>query len=148
VFFNTDFLKTDEIFLKLEKTTEANPERKWVPAYIFKICRVSDNAEAGECDLRVGHTEGLYYCGNIGYTVYEEFRGSHYAGKACLLLFNLARLHKMDYLYITCNPDNIGSRKTCEYAGGKLECIADLPPDNDMYLDGERQKCIYRFELR
>lgn len=45
------------------------------------------------------------------------------------------------------NPDNHASRKTCEYAGGTLEAIVDLPEDNDMYMDGERQKCIYRFKL-
>lgn len=147
MFFETSDLFDKEIYLKLERTAEAVPERKLVPAYYFKICRSYDNAEVGFCDLRIEHTEGLYYGGNIGYTVYEQFRGEHYAGKACLLLFKQARKHKMDYLYITCNPDNHASRKTCEYAGGILEKIVDLPKDNDMYLEGERQKCIYRFIL-
>lgn len=65
------------------------------------------------------------------------------------MLFDLARKHGMDYLYITCNPENIASRKTCEFAGGVLESIIDLPTDNDMYMyDGERRKCIYRFNLK
>ena len=147
MFFDTDFLKNDEIFLKLEKTTEADPIKNWVPAYYFKIVRISDDAEVGFCDLRIGHTEGLYYGGNIGYTVYEQYRGNHYAGKACLLLFELAQKHDLGYLYITCNPDNYASRATCEYAGGILEAIVDLPEDNDMYLDGDRQKCVYKFDL-
>ena len=46
------------------------------------------------------------------------------------------------------NPENTASRRTCEFAGGVLEGIVELPPDNDMYLEGERQKCIYRFSLR
>lgn len=145
-FIDTFDLKNDEIFLKLEKTVDAVPEKKWVPAYHFAIC-LSDGREAGKCDLRVGHNEKLYYGGNIGYNVYEEFRGSHYAGKACLLMFRLAKKHGMSYLYITCNPDNHASRKTCEFADGILEKTVDLPPDNDMYLSGERQKCIYRIEL-
>ena len=53
----------------------------------------------------------------------------------------------MDYLYITCNPENTASRKTCEYAGGVLEGVVDVPEDNDMYQRGERKKCIYRFVL-
>lgn len=71
----------------------------------------------GSCDLRIGHNENLYYGGNIGYRVEEAYRGNHYAGKACLLLFELARKHDLQYLIITCNPDNAASRKTCEYAG-------------------------------
>ena len=99
------------------------------------------------CGLRIGHNEGVYYGGNIGYGVGEPHRGRHYAGKACLLLFQLAKKHGMDYLYITCNPENTASRKTCEYAGGVLEGVVDVPEDNDMYQRGERKKCIYRFVL-
>lgn len=39
------------------------------------------------------------------------------------------------------------SRRTCEIAGGKLIEIVDLPKDNDQYLEGDRQKCRYRFDL-
>ena len=77
----------------------------------------------------------------------ENYRGHHYAGKICLLLFELAKGHGMKYLYITCNPDNYASRKTCEYAGCILESIIDLTTDNNMYLEGEMQKCIYLFNL-
>jgi len=146
-FYNTEYLKTEEIFLKLNRVAEENPEKNYLPAYYFKICRISDNTEMGICDLRIGYNKGTYYGGNIGYGIEEKFRGNHFAGKACLLLFKLAIKHKMDYLYITCNPDNIASRKTCEYAGGVLEKILDLPEDNDMYKEGERQKCIYKFSF-
>jgi Predicted acetyltransferase len=147
MFFDTNNLKSDEIFLKLERTEKANPEKGLAASYHFKICLVLDGTEIGHCDFRVGHGEKLYLGGNIAYTVYEPYRGHHYAGKACLLLFNLARKHGMDYFHITCNPENYASRKTCEYVGGVLGNIVDLPSDNDMYIEGERQKCIYRFDL-
>ncbi|MDR2905093.1 MAG: GNAT family N-acetyltransferase [Helicobacteraceae bacterium] len=147
MFFDTKHLKTDEIYLKLDKVSEANLEKKWVDAYHFKICSLFDDTEVGDCNFRVGNTEKLYFGGNIGYNVYEQYRGNHYAGKTCLLLFELAKMHKMSYLIIACNPDNYASRRTCEYAGGKLESIIDLPTDNDMYLEGDRQKCIYKFNL-
>lgn len=102
----------------------------------------------GTCDLRIGHNEKVYYGGNIGYRVSEQYRGHHYAGKACLLLFELAKRHDMEYLIITCNPDNYASRKTCEYAGGVLEKIVELPEDNDMRDNGETEKCIYRFSCK
>lgn len=147
MFINTDFLKNDEIRLLLEKTVEGDPEKDWVPAYHFAICNDKD-IKAGICDLRIGHSDKLYYGGNIGYTVYEEYRGNHYAGKACLLLFELARKHDLQYLIITCDPDNYASRKTCEYAGGGLLEIAELPEDNDMRLEDDKsEKCIYKFVL-
>ncbi|MDR2687712.1 MAG: GNAT family N-acetyltransferase [Oscillospiraceae bacterium] len=146
MFFDTAHLNSPEITLRLNKTAEADPEKGLSPYYDFAIC-LADGTEAGHCNFRVGYSEKLYFGGHIGYTIFEPFRGHHYAAKACLLLFELARLHGMDYLYITCTPENVASRKTCEYAGGVLEAIADLPPDNDMYLAGERQKCVYRVEL-
>ena len=114
-FLDTSFLKSEEIFLQLDRTVDpADADRPdWLPAYHFRIC-LPDGTEAGVCDLRVGHNESVYYGGNIGYRVHPQHRGHHYAGKACLLLFALARRHGLTYLYITCNPENIPSRRTCE----------------------------------
>ncbi|MNY80412.1 hypothetical protein D3C86_2214330 [compost metagenome] len=53
----------------------------------------------------------------------------------------------MEKIIITCNPDNEPSRKTCEYIGANLIEIVDLPPHDDMYQEGERQKCIYEWVL-
>ncbi len=146
-FYDTKGLCTGELRLRLVKTAEAIPEKDWVPAYHFAIC-APDGTEMGACDLRLGHNGKLYYGGNIGYRVESAYRGHHYAEKACRLLFELARKHGMDYLYITCSPDNAPSRRTCERLGGRLLEIAELPPDNDMRLEkGETHECIYRFEL-
>lgn len=146
-FLDTDFLKTGEIQLVLEKTVEADPAKNWLPAYHFAICDM-EGVKMGVCDLRVGHNENVYYGGNIGYRVADAWRGKHYAGKACLLLFELARRHELEYVIITCNPDNLASRRTCEYAGGTLLEIAELPADNAMRVeDGETEKCIYKFDL-
>lgn len=146
MFINTDFLKSDEITLILEKTVDGNDEKNCVPAYHFAICN-NKGIKMGVCDLRIGHNDNLYYGGNIGYGIEEEYRGHHYAGKACLLLFELARKHDLKYLIITCNPDNYASRKTCEYAGGELLEIVKLPEDSDMREKGEFEKCIFRFVL-
>ena len=65
-----------------------------------------------------------------------------------MLLFELAKRHGMDHLYITCDPDNWPSRKTLEYLNGELLEIAELPEDNDMRVnDGDTEKCIFRFDL-
>ena len=146
-FLDTSFLKNDEIALRLEKTVEGDEARGWLPAYHFAICDPA-GTKMGQCDLRIGHNENVYYGGNIGYRVEPPYRGHHYAGKACLLLFELARRHGLDWLIITCNPDNGPSRKTCEWLGGALLEIAELPEGNNMRVEeGETEKCIFRFDL-
>lgn len=146
-FLNTDFLENEEVKLVVERLADGNPDRNWVPAYYFHICNLHGTI-MGTCDLRIGYNEVLYYGGHIGYSINEEYRGHHYAAKACKLLFSLAQKHGMDFLYITCNPDNIASRKTCEYLQGEFIGIVELPEDNDMRVnDGETHKCIFKFNL-
>ena len=147
-FLDTSFLKNDEITLQLEKTVEGDETRNWLPAYHFAICNPAGE-KMGTCDLRIGHNENTYYGGNIGYRVEPAYRGHHYAGKACLLLFELAKRHSLDWLIITCNPDNVPSRKTCEWLGGELLEIAELPEHNNMRVEeGETHKSIFRFTLQ
>ena len=52
-----------------------------------------------------------------------------------------SRRHGLSVVWITCNPDNWPSRRTCERLGGTLVEIVKLPEDNDMYQAGEREKC-------
>jgi predicted acetyltransferase len=119
-----------------------------VPAYKFRMTPVGQNEEIGHIELRIGNTNHIVmYGGHIGYGVRPERRGHRYAARACRLLLSLARSHGLKALWITCNPDNIASRRTCELAGAKLVEIVDLPEDTDMYREGERQKCRYRIDL-
>lgn len=146
-FFNTDFLESNEIKLVVNRLAEGNPEKNYVPAYHFNICDLNGNI-MGYCDLRIGYNDNLYYGGHIGYGIKEEYRGHHYAAKACKLLFKLAKMHGMDYLYITCNPNNLPSRKTLEYLQGDFLGIVELPIDNDMRInEGETHKCIFKFDI-
>ncbi len=146
-FLDTSDLADGEIFLKLVRTDPGSRRRNWSPAYHFSICLAAGKTEVGRCDLRIGHNRQLYFGGNIGYQVHEPYRGHHYAAKACRLLFGLALRHDLGYVLITCNPDNLPSRRTCEGLGGELIDIAAVPPDNEMYQRGEFEKCIFRFKL-
>ena len=146
MFYDTDDLKNQEILLRLERTCEAQPEKRWVPMYHFDIC-LPDGTKIGHCDLRIGHNDKTYIGGNIGYGIDAPFRGHRYAAKACALLFQLARKHGMDYVIITCDPSNAASSRTCQLAGGKYMETADIPEDNEMYAEGKRQVMIYRFDL-
>ena len=129
------------------KSSQARPEKGWVPAYYFTIC-LPDGTPVGGCDLRIGHTRKTYLGGNIGYTIFPDFRGHHYAEKACRLLFELARRHGLPCVIITCSPDNLPSRRTCERLGGRLLEIAELPEDHDLRRDlGYTHVCVFRYEL-
>ncbi|HNS50353.1 MAG TPA: GNAT family N-acetyltransferase [Anaerolineae bacterium] len=124
-----------------------DPAQGKVPAYRFLMTRVRDGEELGAIELRVGNSDHiLLYAGHIGYGVEPLHRGHHYAARSVCLLLPLASWHRLSPVWITCNPDNFASRRTCELAGGVLVEIVDLPADSEMYRQGERQKCRYRLE--
>lgn len=95
MFNEKEGLEGEEIYLYLKRTAEANPKKGYVPAYYFEIYRISNNIKMGCCNLRIRHNENTNFGGNIGYAIDEKFRGHYYAGKACLLLMDFAREHKM-----------------------------------------------------
>lgn len=100
---------------------------------------------AGAIGLRVGHMAELeLYYGHIGYNVYPPARGRHYAERACRLLLPLAKAHGLNPVWITTNPDNYASRRTCERLGAELVEVVDIPPNHPLYLKGQRKKCRYR----
>jgi len=141
-------LTDGEIELVVRGKRPGDFARGYAPAYWFDI-RLSGSPEVvGTADLRVGDTPHLrMYAGHIGYGIGEKYRGHRYAARACNLIKKVALDHGMKTLWITCNPDNHPSRRTCEILGCELVEIVDLPPDTDMYHQGERQKCRYRWDL-
>ena len=146
-FYPTDDLRSDELYLRLERTADAQPEKRWLPAYYFSVC-LNDGTKIGYCDLRIGHNDKTCIGGNIGYGIDAAHRGHHYAAKACALLFRQAAKHGMDYLIITCVPENAASAKTCELAGGQYLETAAIPEDNEMYAEGKRRVMVWRFDLK
>jgi len=141
-------LRDADIRLRLVAIHPADPSKNWVPYYVFHILDAKTGRRAGEIHLRVGDTEHmrLYGC-HVAYGVRPEFRGKRFAARALRMLVPLARRHGLSELWITCNPENVASRRTCELAGAELIDVVDLPPNVDMYQEGERQKCRYRLYL-
>jgi tagatose 1,6-diphosphate aldolase len=136
-----------EIDLVIKELRPGNEALEFVPSYVFSIHMHNEENPIGQIDLRVGHNRNTFYGGNIGYSIVEAYRGHGYGFKAVKLLFDLASVHRMGFVIITCNPDNIASRKTAERSGAILLEVVDLPEDNDMYLAGERSKCRYEIKL-
>ena len=121
------------------------PEKKWVPSYRFDICICGKRV--GETDMRIGYTEGLYYGGQIGYGIDEEYRGNGYAVLACKLLLPIAKFHKMSKLLITNDKDNIASQRVCEKLGAKFLRTAEVPDWHDLYVRGQLYSNIYEWEV-
>ena len=136
--------------MEFVKSCPGGHQRSGVPSYHFWM-HVDNHAElqiAGGIGLRISlNYETVMYSGHIGYHVYPPARGHHYAERAVRLLFGLARQHGLDPLWITCNPNNFASRRTCERLGGKLVEIVPLPLDHPLYQRGETEKCRYRIDL-
>jgi tagatose 1,6-diphosphate aldolase len=120
-----------------------------VPTYHFWM-RCHDRPDlpmAGGISLRLGNSyDTVMYYGHIGYHVYPPARGRHYAERATRLLLSLAARHGIDPLWVTCNPDNFASRRSCERLGAQLVEIVPVPLEHPLYQRGEMEKCRYRVE--
>jgi len=147
-FYDPGRLVVGDLSLVLCEAYPGDSRRNYVPAYRFRMMLNGQKQEVGRIELRVGNDDHIVlYAGHIGYRVLPMYRGRHYAARSCRLLLPLARCHGLNPLWITCNPDNYASRRTCELAGAVFVEIVDLPEDNEMYQMGERQKCRYRLDL-
>ncbi len=137
-----------EIALRVLSVSPADEQKGFVPMYTFEIVRASDGAVVGKTDLRMGYVRNLYYGGNIGYTVLEEYRGNAYAQKAARLVFQIARAQRMPYVLISCSEENAPSRRTLENLGGTLLETSVPPSYTALYQRGEHGRhCIFRFDL-
>jgi len=118
-----------------------------VPAYTFRMQAVSGEY-MGRIRLRVGWNEDVIrYAGHVGYAVEPAYRGRHYAERACRLIGPLAKRHGMTNLWITCQPDNMASRRTLERLGAECVGVIDVPPGYPLAAGVERKKMCFRLEL-
>lgn len=116
------------------------------PTYWFVVL---DPNPVGTICLRMceAGSETEFYVGHIGYQVEKEFRGRRYASRAVLLLLGFAKEKGLEKIWITADPANIASTRTCEIAGGELIETVDVPPGHYMFKRGERRKSRYLWRL-
>ena len=140
-------LRNEVLSLELMEFTEHPAHR--VPAYFFRMTLAASGDEVGRINLRLG-TDGhiRFHAGHVGYMVHPEFRGRRYASRALMLLMPLARQVGIDPVSITCDPENVASRRTCEIAGATLVDMVDLPADCMIHRDGHPRKCLYHLSVQ
>ena len=54
---------------------------------------------------------------------------------------------EIETLYITCDPENVASRRSFELAGAEFLEIVDVPADCIIHKTGHPLKCRYRIDL-
>jgi predicted acetyltransferase len=120
-----------------------------VPTCFFRMVHADSGEELGRINLRAGSSAHMeLYAGFVGYAVEAAHRGHRYASRALRLLTPLASQFGIDPLWITCDPENVASRRTCELAGGELVEIVDVPAACIIYQSGHPKKCRYRLATR
>lgn len=148
LFTSENRIRGEVIDLVEERRVKASAFNNWIPSIYYGMYLPNTQMKVGRCDLRIGENEELYYAGNIGYHVNENYRGNHYAYEACKMLFRIAKDELgIQKLIITCSPDNIPSKKTLEKLGGQLLETSEVPSDHWLYRRGETIKEIYEYDL-
>jgi len=117
-----------------------------VPTYFFQMLSIGREDELGSINLRIGSNAHIErYAGHIGYGVHPAHRGHHYAARSVVLLLPLARQLRLDPVWITCDPENLASRRSLEIAGAEFVEIVEVPKDCGIRkYGGKVRKCRYR----
>ncbi len=114
---------------------------------IWRIALHDHRREIGQISYRDGESRCVYYYGHIGYHIDEPWRGNHFAEKACRLITGEIRMSGKTSVVITCDPDNIPSRKTCEHLGCELESTVKVPEDIREKYEIGPVKCRYIWRI-
>lgn len=139
-----DTLTSGAVRLLFIQLTPGHPAHGFVPAYQFRII-ILDGLNIGHLNFRVGDTDHVRLCaGHIGYGIMEPFRGRGYAQQACRAVASFVRQF-YESVIITCDPDNLASRRTIEKLGAEFMDEVAVSPEDAHYERGSRSKLRYRW---
>ena len=137
-------LSYKEVTLQFCKAVLGQPSRELVPNFNFRIL-TADGSDVGHINFRIGRTQHVQLCaGHIGFEVAKPFRGHRYALQACLAIAPLVRCFYKAVI-ITCDPDNLASKKTIERLAVEFLDEVDVPTHDPHYQRGSRTKRRYQW---
>lgn len=118
----------------------------WDPYYIYLI--MVDEVEIGRITLRTNYSDLTYYTGHIGYEIYEPFRRNGYGFKALKMIQSKIEEIGYDFVWLSCNPNNIASKKIIQQVAQFIEEVV-VPEEFMIYLnEDEKRKEVYKWTLR
>jgi len=93
----------------------------WYVDQVFWL--IANNEYVGQVSIRPQLTTPylLTYGGHIGYSIRPSKRKRGYGIQTLSLALNVAKKNKLNKVLVTCDSDNVGSRKIIEYNGGCFE---------------------------
>jgi predicted acetyltransferase len=137
-------LSFGEVTLRFTQIVPGDLSRGFVPSFQFRIF-AADGCNVGHINFRVGDTEHVRTCaGHLGFEIAERFRGHGYARQACLALAPFVRLVS-GTVTLTCDPDNVASRRVIERLGAHFVDEIDVPVHDPHYQRGSRIKRRYKW---
>lgn len=120
-----------------------------IPFYGCVLFLTGTDIRVGSIVLRIGDmmaSEHFYYDGHIGYRINEEYRGRGFAVRACQLVTNLAKIHDITDIFITCNVQNTESKRVIEKIGAEIIEMHEIPKQ---YLDeDDKSNKRYRYKWK
>lgn len=145
-------LKDGELKLVFTHKVPVSEPDTGIFGYYFSMMNTLSGEEMGTINIRAGYTENIVmYRGDIGYSVFEQFRGNHYSARSCILLVPVIKMLKMNPVWITCNKDNNASRNNIEKIGAEYQDTLTIPCDYlhiSFYPEHARVKMRYKWTLK
>ena len=133
-----EHLSFEFVTLHFSKIVPGDAARGFVPFYHYRI--FVNGTDVGHINLRVGDTEHVRLCaGHIGFKIAAAHRGHRYALQACRAVAPFARSISPEIL-LTCDPDNLASRRTIELLGATFVDEVVVPSYDPHFLRGSRTK--------
>lgn len=120
----------ERIDLMFKNFVPAVPEKKFVDCCNYDIVLRGTQTVIGNCSAKLGFNDTMFFIGNVGYEIYENYRGNGYAGEAVKLLKRLFKANNLDKIYITNAPENNCSRRVCEKLGAEFLGTFEIPEDH------------------
>lgn len=118
-----------------------------VPAYVFDIEVPELKRIVGRIEYRFETGVDLLYYGHVGYVIYLPYRGHRFAEKACraMAAFLKEEDPSMRSMMITCNPDNLASKRTIENLGAIYIQRVAVDESHELYEQGDVEKDVYEW---